>query len=410
MLLVTIILLPTREHTPIVAIAAMLAAIVSYVPLRYWNRIQSSVSRHPLYLALEVLLATLILAAAGARSPFFYFTLGTAAIAGVVYGRRGALPFSVLLIAAYELVALEGLPNSHPLHDAQSVAFVPLLYVAAIAAGIAARELVQRGMETDALLRERTEALASERERTRVARELHDSLAKTVEGLAMTAGVLPARLEQAPAAGLELARQLAVDATDAAREARALMSDLRASPGAIVPFAEAARERAMAFSRRSGIPVDVRSESADAHQLLAPELQHELLQIMSEALINAERHASPSSATIEFRDESAGLTLSVQDDGVGIQEGLDLASLTAEGHYGLAGMHERARAIDGELTVGAAPGGGTVVTVRVPSAPGGTGNDQPRLRHLTPSRLPLSLRWLARGEAVAEHGLQEFRR
>ncbi len=70
-----------------------------------------SISRHPLYLAAEVLLATLILAAVGARSPFFFFTLGTAALAGVMYGRRGALPFSALLIAAYELVALEGLPS-----------------------------------------------------------------------------------------------------------------------------------------------------------------------------------------------------------------------------------------------------------------------------------------------------------
>ena len=71
-----------------------LAALVSYVPLRHWDRIGRTVSRHPAYLAVEVLIATLILAAAGARSPFFYFTLGTAALAGVVYGRRGAIPFS----------------------------------------------------------------------------------------------------------------------------------------------------------------------------------------------------------------------------------------------------------------------------------------------------------------------------
>ena len=124
-LLITVLLLPPAQRTPAVGVLAILAAVISYVPLRYWPRIGPSVSRHPMYLAVEVLIATLILAAAGARSSFFFFTLGTAALAGVVYGRRGAIPFSLLLIAAYEFVAYEGLPNNHPLHDAQSIVFAP---------------------------------------------------------------------------------------------------------------------------------------------------------------------------------------------------------------------------------------------------------------------------------------------
>ncbi len=87
-----------------------------------------------------------------------------------------------------------------------------MLYPAAIAAGVAARELIQRGAETEALLRDRNEALATERERLRVARELHDSLAKTVEGLAMSASVLPSRCVRNPDAAAVLARQLAADA------------------------------------------------------------------------------------------------------------------------------------------------------------------------------------------------------
>ncbi|HET6868638.1 MAG TPA: histidine kinase, partial [Solirubrobacteraceae bacterium] len=189
-LLITVLLLPAAQRTPAVGVLTIVAAVLSYIPLRYWPRIGPSVSRHPAYLALEVLIATLILAAAGARSSFFFFTLGTAALAGVVYGRRGAIPFSLLLMTAYELVARAGLPNGHPLHDAQSVVFAPLLYPIALIAGIAARELVERGVRVEAELRDQTEALGAERERLRVARELHDSLAKTVEGLAMTASVL----------------------------------------------------------------------------------------------------------------------------------------------------------------------------------------------------------------------------
>lgn len=364
-LVVTIIVLPPREHTSIVGVAVFLAIGISWVPLRHWTRIGRSVARHPAYLALEVLLATLILAAAGARSPFFYFTLGTAAIAGVVYGRRGALPFSALLIAAYELVALEGFPSAHPLHDAQSVAFVPLLYPVALAAGLAARNLIQRGAETEALLRERTEALAGERERSRVARELHDSLAKTVEGLAMAASVLPAYCRRDPTAAAALAGQLADDARQAALEARALMAGLRPTAASALSLGDAVRSRAEGFARRAGVAVDVRCSDGDEE--LPIQTKHELLRILGEALVNAQRHGQAASVTVSLEHHDGDVILSVADDGRGLPGPVDVEQLKAEGHFGLAGMYERALAIGGVLSVGARPRGGTIVTARLPS-------------------------------------------
>jgi signal transduction histidine kinase len=255
-LLITLATLPKGQQKPAVAVLVLAAVVLTYIPLRYWDRVSSSLRRHPAYLGLEVVLATVILAAAGARSPFFYFTLGTAALAGVIYGRRGAIPFSLLLAAGYEWVAREGFPNLHPLHGPQSLVFAPLLYPAAVLAGIAAREVVERGVVTESLLRERTEALATEQERVRVARELHDSLAKTVEGLAMTASVLPKRCERDPAAAAELARQLVTDARQAALEARALMSDLRPTE-AEMPLLDAVRGRAESMAVRSGVDIRV---------------------------------------------------------------------------------------------------------------------------------------------------------
>lgn len=364
-LLVTIILLPAGQHTAIIGVAVLLAAAISWVPLRHWRQIGRSVSRHPAYLALEVLLATLILAAAGARSPFFYFTLGTAAIAGVVYGRQGMLPFSALLIAAYELVALEGFPSGHPLHDAQSVAFVPFLYPAAVAAGVAARELIQRGAETEALLRERTRTLAGERERSRVARELHDSLAKTVEGLAMTASVLPGSCRRDPAAAAALAGQLADDARQAALEARALMAGLRVTADSTLSLADAVRSRAEGFARRAGLAVDI--QCVDGDEDLPTHTRHELLRILGEALLNAQRHGEAASVTVSLEQDGDDVILSVADDGCGLAEPVDFERLQAEGHFGLAGMHERALAVGGGLTVGATPSGGTIVTARLPN-------------------------------------------
>ncbi len=367
-LLITVLSLPRTNRTPVVGLAVILAAVVSYLPLRHWRRVASSLSRHPTYLALEVLLATLILAAAGAHSPFFYFTLGTAVLAGVIYGRRGAIPFSALLMAAYELVALEGFSTSHQVHDVQSLVFAPLLYPAAIAAGIAAREMVERGVETEALLREQREDLAAERERLRVARELHDSLAKTVEGLAMSASMLPTQVERSPAAATASSRQLAEDARQAASEARVLMSNLRPSRGIEVPFADAVRRDAEGFAQRSGAVVRVVSsgELDRAGVRLAPATRHELLRILGEALRNGVRHGGAANLTVSLEENGDGLLLSVSDDGCGLPQPVDVERLKAGGHYGLAGMHERARAIGGVLSVHGQSTGGTIVSVQLP--------------------------------------------
>jgi signal transduction histidine kinase len=362
-LLVTLFSLHSAQRTPVVGLAVIVAAVISYVPLRHWQRVASSLAHHPTYLALEVLLATLILAAAGAHSPFFYFTLGTAVLAGVIYGRRGALPFSVLLMAAYEFVAIEGFPSLHPIHDAQTLVFAPLLYPAAVAAGVAAREMVERGVHTESLLRDRTEALASERERLRVARELHDSLAKTVEGLAMTASVLPGRCERDPAGAASLARELVGDAQQAALEARALMTDLR--PGEDLSLAEAVRRRADSLAVRLGIDIRVSCNVSDETPSAD---KHELTRILGEAVINAARHGGAKRVAVTLEASGPAVRMSVTDDGCGLSGPVDLESLKADGHFGLAGMQERAANMGGTLSVGAAGDGGTSVVVRVPAA------------------------------------------
>lgn len=366
-LFITLVSLPKAQRTPIVGLAVIAAALITYVPLRHWRRISRSVERHPVYLLVEVALATLILAAAGAHSAFFYFTLGTAALAGVIYGRRGAIPCSLLLIAAYEFVALEGFPTMNPHHDAQTIVFAPLLYPLAVAAGIAARELIERGVATETLLRDRTEALSAERERMRVARELHDSLAKTVEGLAMTASVLPARCERDPARAVVVARQLAADARQAAIEARALMSDLRPSDEAALPLPQALRRRAEALESRFGVELrlidDLGPEAGD----LPTEQKHEVLRILGEAVNNACRHGGAERVTVTLENDGAGFVMRIADDGRGLDDPVDLETLKAGGHFGIAGMDERARLIGATLTVENRPEHGAVVTVRIPT-------------------------------------------
>lgn len=402
-LLVTLIVLPANQHTAAVMSAALLAALISYLPLRHWDRIGATVSRHPAYLALEVIISTFVLAAAGVRSPFFYFTLGTAVLAGVIYGRRGAIPFSALLICAYELVALEGLPSFHPNLGAETILFVPLLYPMAITAGIATRELVERGVQSETLIRERTEALSAERERLRVARELHDSLAKTVEGLAMSASALPMRCEKNPLAAAALARTLAEDARQAALEARMLMSDLRPGTEPELSLEAALRHRAAAFADRSGVSIEVISDSTWVSAPLPQRTMHELLRIVGEALTNAAAHGGAARVTLSVQEGPEGLAVRVSDDGDGLAQPVDLERLKADGHFGLAGMHERARDLGGELHIEPRLDHGTTVTVWLPSP----GAPQPVTASMNGSRSRWPAIWRRGPKTPARTGARE---
>ena len=139
------------------------------IPLRYWDRVGPALVRHPGYLAGELVLATLILLLTGVNSPFFYYTLGSALLGGLVYGWAGAGLFSVMLIGVYAWVV--------SVRDADGAAsfVLPALYPLIAAAGAGLRGLLDRQAATES-------ELASQSERARLARDMHDSLAKTVSG------------------------------------------------------------------------------------------------------------------------------------------------------------------------------------------------------------------------------------
>lgn len=363
-LLITILFLPRPQRTGVVAVLVLVAAVMTYVPLRRWDRIAPSVARHPLFLTLEILFVLAVLVAAGAHGAFFYYSLATAALAGAIYGRRGVLPFSILFIGIYEIVAFEGLPSLHPDHGLRNLVWIPALYPMAIAAGVAAQQLIMRGAQTEALLRERTETLSAEQERLRVARELHDSLAKTVEGLAMSASVLPRRCERDPAEAAKLAQGLAEDARQAALEARALMSGLRPGGIAELPLPDAVRERAAGLAQRFGVEVDV--DISEGTPNLTAAGTYELLRILGEAVANAVSHGRAKHIELGLRQDGGGARMTVTDDGGGMRRSADPATLQAAGHYGVAGMYERARTLGGRLTISSKAGHGTTVDVRIP--------------------------------------------
>lgn len=363
---VTLVYIPLRgEDVPVLSGALVLAALASYLPLRWWGRLVRPLLAHPSILAADLALALAVLALAGPSSPFFYYTLAATAIAGLAYSWTGAAFFSVLTLAGYAgVVALRDAADAD-VQGFQELIGLPALYPLTAAAGAALRRVVEQQAEIEGRLAAAALSNAASEERSRVAREMHDSLAKTLHGVSLSAVALAQRADRDPAHAAADARGLAAGAERAAAEARELITDLRADQ-LEASLGDAVRDYAASWSGATGIPVRVEVNGAE---LRSPAARYELFRILREALENAERHARPDSVCVSFEDLEDGLRMRVADDGVGMPPARDLTELEPAGHFGLIGMAERARRVGGHAQLTATPGGGTTVLVVVPAEP-----------------------------------------
>ena len=200
--------------------------------------------------------------------------------------------------------------------------------------------------------------LARAEERTRIAREIHDTLAQglTAIGLDIEGALL--HLADSPGRARERLERALATARGSLEEARRSVLDLRATPLAGRPLADALAALGRTFTSETGVRLDVRAEDGGALPL---RVEAELYRIAQEALANVRRHARATQVEITLRATARSVVLSVRDDGVGFAPGR-----TEAGHHGVLGMRERARLLGGGLRVNSRPGRGTTVTARVP--------------------------------------------
>jgi two-component system, NarL family, sensor histidine kinase DevS len=206
---------------------------------------------------------------------------------------------------------------------------------------------------------------ASERERGRWARELHDETLQEMGALKL---VLSAARRSDDLAALHSAIEGSVEQlTGAIERLRALITDLRPAaldqlgPG---PALEALAER---VERQSGVgvslQVDLAYESGRAAARHTPEAEATIYRVIQEALTNAVKHADASRIEVAVREDDEGVEIVVRDDGRGFETGATAA--TSEG-FGLLGMRERIALAGGTLAVASSPGNGTEIRARVP--------------------------------------------
>jgi len=197
-------------------------------------------------------------------------------------------------------------------------------------------------------------------ERTRIAREFHDTLLQTIEGSKLVADDA---LDQ-PADLARMRRtveQLAEWLSRAIQEGRAALQSLRTSTTETNDLAEGLRratEECRMFSPMK-TSLSVQGETKEMH----PVVRDEVYRIAYEAIRNACVHSKASELEVELK-YAQDLSIRVGDNGVGIPA--PLISHGKDGHYGLRGMRERAERIGGKLKVISSANSGTEITVVIP--------------------------------------------
>jgi two-component system, NarL family, sensor kinase len=293
-----------------------------------------------------VLLAALVYASGGARSPLRFAFAALPVAAALRLTPRATLAWTAAAAGAYLAVALAKAGDVRVV-AAEALA---LAWIGAAAAMLAA--LVQRRERRLRMLAARSFD-AEARERRRLAQALHDDAIQNL---------LLARQEIADVArGVPLAAERARDALDAVhRQLRAEAFNMhpvaleRAGLAAVLrSFAEEAGRRGRFHAR-----VEVDPQAAGVRDDLVMATARELL-------ANAARHASAGRVDVRVRIEDGRVRLTVADDGGGMAAGR-LDDALAAGHIGLASVAERIRAAGGDMAIDSRLGGGTVVDASLP--------------------------------------------
>jgi signal transduction histidine kinase len=196
-------------------------------------------------------------------------------------------------------------------------------------------------------------------ERGRLSRELHDGV---LQDLCAVTRDLKALDAQSGTSEM-LSADLAARSSEAVSALRAICHDLR-PPLLQHDLASALKALVEELDVRSSAPVYIQVSAENLQ--LPDDVALAMFRITQEALNNAIRHADASEIAVRLTQYPDRLRLTVTDDGRGIRGGTEPARFVAQGHYGLAGMRERAAMIGGKLDVQTAVDYGTVVILELP--------------------------------------------
>jgi len=210
--------------------------------------------------------------------------------------------------------------------------------------------------------RVRAEFAAVLAERSRMARDIHDTLAQGFVGISLQLEAVGKMLDQSPDKAkqhIDLAQTMV---TYSLTEARRSVWDLRAQALENADLATALADAAKQLT--SGTAVHAEFNVTGTPRPLPATVENNLWRIGQEAMTNAMKHARPKHLRVELAFTPKQVTLRVVDDGRGFDTQND--QLSGDGHFGLIGMGERAERLKGKLKVESSAGAGTRISVTAP--------------------------------------------
>jgi signal transduction histidine kinase len=202
-------------------------------------------------------------------------------------------------------------------------------------------------------------------ERERIARDLHDTLLQSLQGLMLRFQAVLTRIPEGGERPLQMMEQALERADQVLAEGRDRVYDLRKSTHASSDLPEALQALAQELSLTAD-NTQFRVTVEGTPRKLHPVVREETYRIGAEALTNAVRHAVATHVDTEISYSRKSLTLRVVDNGRGFDAALTIEA--PRGHFGLTGMRERARRMRAQFEVSTRPGSGSAVEVRVPAS------------------------------------------
>jgi signal transduction histidine kinase len=354
----------TIEQRPSVLVLALCAGAGWLLLLMTrWSTFGLMLCTHPAILAVDALLGFVVLDDTQPVSPSLLMVGTGSILTGLCLDRRGTAYFAPLFVAGWLLVFSRSSPQTLTSADVFiGLVLVPVLLVGAMVAGVGIRMATLDAEASERRLRRQIRTAGVAEERARLAREMHDSLVKSLHGVAMMADALPGWVEESPDKARAQARMIAETLTRTTKESRDLILAMRrADPTS--PPADLVRATLERWSTATGRQAEL---CVEGEPRLATESAYELVAILGEALENVDRHTcADTRVEVRFEEKDAWVTLEVHDDG---PDPPDAAELARPGHFGVLGMRERAARVGGSLRLVSEPGSGLLVSARLPAA------------------------------------------
>lgn len=351
---------------------SIVTVVVLIVLLAIWSAIAAFLNRRIATIGRQVLLGILsqVLIAAFAWAMIFQFLQGQTAAYGAfaVVIIEGAVRFGLMASLVMEVVFVAGLTAAMLYRVSEygsqfswtGYAFWAIfLFFIALSVGLVTEEARRERRRSTSLVRERTLL----EERGRIARDLHDTVLKTLHGLALEAHVLGRRTES-PAAK-EKAKYIETVCQRSTQEIRQMIHDLRAESqetGIATEMYRLVRE----WGEATDIKVEFTTSGEDrALPLLA---SHNLRSVLSEALENVRKHAHACQVSVSIELQPGEVRLEIADNGKGIAYSwAEILSLTSKGKYGVSGMKERVEQLNGQFSIDGSHGTRLLITVPLTS-------------------------------------------